>query len=947
MNSTKLEKLLSKYQIDIQAGQAFLAEYLSKEKGPEQPTEQLAAQESLEDQTMDMYLDSDKTADFEWINEQTIGSETGGVSYSETKARYDGPVTGSLTPLRDDLTKKGDFLLERYEVLGVLGTGGMGQVYQVKEMELNRTLAMKVLHRNLLWQPTSIQSFIEEGQICAQLQHPNIVPVHEFGKLDDGRLYFTMKEIKGIPFSLAIKEVHASVRNEQWQITETGLSFWKLIDFFHDVCRAVAYAHSKGVIHRDLKPSNIMIGKYGEVLVVDWGIAKLTDQPGRLSRDEDTLISIRYSQFGQYRTLDGEVTGTPSYMAPEQARGEIRQIDNRTDIYALGAILYEILAGRKPYVGSSGQEILTKVLSGPPEAIRGLSSQNGDGEMPPLPEELVDACQKAMSRDKEDRFQLVEEFAQVLSDWLDGSKSREKALSIVEAALAFEAQAKEVLSQAKMLREEVKEELKSVPLWEGEAAKSIWWEKEAQARELTQRAHFLETMYEQKLQNALSHKPDLEEGHLELARQYHRLHKKLESLQGAAISPRIELNLREHVEALPSKNQEKKTFLHYLKGDGALSLQTTEGDAEIFLERATPQHRRLVYAAAGKIGTGALDTYSLNMGSYRLRIRKDDGREVLYPFRISRGEHWDARLDYAGKEHRIYIPQRGEIGADECFVPAGWYWAGGDDRTSNGLPLKRVWVNDVVIRKFSVTNRDYLEFLNDLVKQGRKEEALQWVPRERSGHASEMGAMIYGQEKNGLFVLVPDADGDLWHPDWPVLMIDVFCAKAYCDWMGEKIGRPYRLLHELEWEKAARGVDKRTFPWGNGFDPSYACMNASHPNYSLPAVVDSFPIDESVYGIRGMAGNVRTWTGSQRAQTWNELRETSVLGDGNILCREELMEGSIKTRELHQHIAYTLKGGCWNVGEPVLRAAERWSGAESIRMEDLGLRFGYSLRSKR
>ena len=134
---------------------------------------------------------------------------------------------------------------------------------------------MKIIHPQMLSHHHLTSRFIEEAQIGAQLQHPNIIPIHEMGRLNDGRLYFTMKEVKGRPFGEAIAEVHAAIENKRWQTTESGWSLRRLIDAFHDVCRAMAYAHSKGVLHRDLKPENIMLGEYGEVLVVDWGIAKV------------------------------------------------------------------------------------------------------------------------------------------------------------------------------------------------------------------------------------------------------------------------------------------------------------------------------------------------------------------------------------------------------------------------------------------------------------------------------------------------------------------------------------------------------------------------------------------------------------------------------------------------------------------------------------------------
>ena len=206
----------------------------------------------------------------------------------------------------------------RYDDLGVRGKGGMGEVRKIRDRELNRSLAMKIIHENLLSKTSSVARFIEEGQVGAQLQHPNIVPVHEMGRLEDGRFYFTMQEIRGREFTESIEAVHAAVKNQRWWPTEDGWNFRRLIDVFHKVCSAIAYSHSKGVIHRDLKPENIMIGSFGEVLVVDWGIAKVVGRPDYAAEagDLDVVVTDR-SEEGHHATRVGQVAGTPAYMAPE------------------------------------------------------------------------------------------------------------------------------------------------------------------------------------------------------------------------------------------------------------------------------------------------------------------------------------------------------------------------------------------------------------------------------------------------------------------------------------------------------------------------------------------------------------------------------------------------------------------------------------------------------
>ena len=327
--------------------------------------------------------------------------------------------------------------LGRYEDLGLLGYGAMGEVRRIRDPILNRVLAIKILHQPLLQHPTTIARFIEEAQICAQLQHPNIVPVHELGKLPDGRMYFTMKEIKGRELKEIIQDLHKASNQQQWRVPTSGWSLYTVMNAFLTICEAVAYAHSKGVIHRDLKPKNIMLDNFGSVLLVDWGLAKVTEQT-----DDDKYIpaeptiktartnsQIHMSHFGQ-------VAGTPAYMSPEQAHGASDKIDERSDVYALGAILYEILSGEAPFKGYNAGQIIEQIRSGKSLNLRNRNSLlttreffavearkkqplNKQPKGPPLPEYLVNICEKALAKNPDERFQTATDMANRLKSWLD------------------------------------------------------------------------------------------------------------------------------------------------------------------------------------------------------------------------------------------------------------------------------------------------------------------------------------------------------------------------------------------------------------------------------------------------------------------------------------------------------------------------------------------------
>jgi len=246
-------------------------------------------------------------------------------------------------------------------------------------------------------------------------------------------------------------------------------------------------------------------------------------------------------------------------------------------------------------------------------------------------------------------------------------------------------------------------------------------------------------------------------------------------------------------------------------------------------------------------------------GSSRLKIRKEGDGVLGGPVLIERTQHGDGIRPGSSEPFLIALPRQGALGPTECYVPAGWFWAGGDPGAYDAWLKRRYWVDGFVMQKFPVTNRDYLVFLNDLVAQGREDEALQHVPRERAGQAGKLGAMICGRDAEGRFILVPDAEGDIRLPDYPVDMINWQGARAYADWCGRRSEKKWRLSMEHEWAKAARGVDGRFFPWGDYLDPSWCCMRESHPDFPLPAAVEDYPVDVSVYGVRGLGGNMRDW----------------------------------------------------------------------------------------
>jgi tetratricopeptide (TPR) repeat protein/tRNA A-37 threonylcarbamoyl transferase component Bud32 len=263
----------------------------------------------------------------------------------------------------------------RYHIEGELGRGGMGIVLRAQDSAFHRTLAIKMLREAHPDQPQQKQRFLEEAQVLGQLQHPGIPPVHDRGELPDGRPYFAMKLIKG--------RTLAELLNER---PDPAHDLPRFLAIFGQVCQAVAYAHSRGILHRDLKPSNVMVGAFGEVQVMDWGLAKVLGSEQRLktgirAEDTSTVATVR-TEEDDLATQEGAVMGTPAYMAPEQALGEIERLDERADVFGLGAILCVLLTGKPPYVAPSKAELYRRAKHGElAEAHARLEGCGADAEL--------------------------------------------------------------------------------------------------------------------------------------------------------------------------------------------------------------------------------------------------------------------------------------------------------------------------------------------------------------------------------------------------------------------------------------------------------------------------------------------------------------------------------------------------------------------------------------
>lgn len=796
--------------------------------------------------------------------------------------------TESLPATTSEEVRKGlpEKVADRYERRDLLGKGGMGEVWRVWDVVLERPVALKVVHGSP--SPRTWQRFEEEARVTARLQHPGIVPVHDFGRLEDGRLWFTMKVVQGRTLGDLIQEAH-----KDWRLGRQGAwTFRRLLEGFRRVCETVAYAHARGVVHRDLKPSNIMFGAYGEISVLDWGIAKVLG-----SADEDEGLEARETQLTQV----GAVSGTPNYMSPEQAQGRSSEVGPEADVYALGASLYDLLADRPPRVAKHVRQLLMQTAIGNPPIQPPSVHRTGA----PVDEALDALVLAALVTDEEERTLTAAQLAKELADWLDGARKRERALELVAEADQSLAEAVQAREDATQLEEQAGAALEGVAENAPIEDKLPGWELEDAAETARLHAEERSTHALLTLRAALSHAPNLSEAHERLANLYADAHRRAEADGDDARARTAAAELAQH--------DRDGRFADYLAGTGRLTL-VTEVPARARLFRFVEQERRLQPVFERDLGTTPLREVPLPMGSYLIELEAPGRAPVKYPVWIRRQEHWDGIAPGESEPRPIPMPAADELGPDDVYVPPGWCWIG-EDEFAHTLPLTRVWCEAFVIKRFPVTIGEYVDFLNAVLEEQGEAAAMELVPRA-GGH------VIYERDDAdrfvGLAAGLPGLEELPRRLDLPATAVSWEQAMGYLAWSE---AGAWRLPTQSEWQRAARGSDQRDYPWGSRFEPSWCNMRRSHTAPTILAV-GTFPSDVSVFGVRGMAGNVADWSGDT---TLDALQGAT---------------GFVRATSESTHFAV---GGCCSTGIKQTKLAQRTRYQPRTMMFTIGFRMARSL----
>lgn len=758
----------------------------------------------------------------------------------------------------------------RYQFGKELGKGGHGIVTLVFDTDIGRRVALKTLRSATKATGNELERFVEEVQVTGQLEHPNVVPVHELGTLSNGEVFFTMKLVEG----RTLEQVIAGLRKGNPAIRKAH-NRTRLMGIIQSVCQGVGFAHAKGVVHRDLKPANIMLGDYGEVLVMDWGLAKVRGVPDRRSDDLARVTTDR-SQRDDDETLAGTIKGTPAYMSPEQAMGRIDLIDERSDVYSIGVILYEMLCLQRPHMGRDPMKVIKAVVREPIVPLRERAPHMN------IPEELEGITMKCLQKNPGKRYATALAVYEELENFLEGTKRRQQAAARVQEGNRLAGRYEILRRESARLAQQHAETARGVSAWADiEQKRPVWEAEEAAETKETEAIDTFGASINRYVQ-ALGYDPQNLEAKRGLAALYWSKFREAEQLRDIS-------NMR-YFRALVELYDDG-SYGKYLKGDGLLSVDSQPRGAKVDLSVFEERDRIMTPVDTRDLGETPLEKVPVAMGSYRLTLTAGGMGPVIRPVFVGRRQHLLVRV-------QMYDP--GAIAGGMLFIPGGPFIMGGDPAAYDPVERSQPHVGDFAMARLPVTMEQYNEFINHLVASDPMMAQFR-VPRQPGGIDS-----IFTRGPDGkYFIPAFDRQNNMMNPSFPVFGISWEDAVVYLEWRSGLDGVTYRLPTDAEWEKAARGVDGRFYPWGDRFDNVFCLGNASRGDLPQPETVGAFLHDCSPYGVQDMAGGVREWC----ADWFDETRGLKVV-----------------------------RGGAWDLGESYTRVCNRGGAAVQDVDGNLGFR---------
>ena len=739
---------------------------------------------------------------------------TGEQTLVDRPSRVVAPVTSRDEPSVAELIDRLVEISPRFEIQGEIARGAMGRILAAWDLHLGRSVAIKLLRRSAP-RDLDLVRFLEEAQVTGQLQHPSIMPVYELGRLGD-EVAFVMRRVEGRSLKAVIAALQRDVEEARRQFSRM-----RLLGVFHQLCLAVALAHKRGVVHRDLKPSNVMVGDFGEVILLDWGLCKIVGGQTRSTR----------STSDRWRTVHGQIIGTPAYMAPEQAMGQIDQVDERTDVYGLGAILYHLLTLQPPFAGRTNREIVRRVLS---ETVIPLTTRAPDRGIPAALEKI---CMRCLERDQADRYNNGREVADAVEAYLEEPAQQPESRNVdglVRQGMAAVSRRQSLFEDAALARDELQTVMAEVAPDDPPSVKKAAWEAESRLERLEHEIGeaFAEAIAA--LTQAAALAPDRAEAARQLCDLYYVRHERAANRgdnTGAAYYRRM------------VAEYDDGRFATFLAKTGNLHIEVDPLDANVWLWHFAEQDRRMVASSPRDLQRPPIKLDRFLGGVFQITA-KSPGYEILTTtVVVTAGQSTRVRLRM--------LPE-GKLPPGFVHIPAGTFRYGADAgplsmHSEQALP-------DYLVSKTSVTVRAYLAYIRALTKRS-PEEARNRVPRTHDGRRP-----LWATDDAGVYQLPgPEHESGEWVPEMPVVGISALDAAAYCQWLSEVEGVRIRLPSEEEWEKAARGTEGRRFPWGNHWEATYTA-GPETTDETWPPPVGSVPADCSVFGTYDMAGGTREWT---------------------------------------------------------------------------------------